>query len=318
MKPEKELQIMNYELRRILKSSICLPSGIYKSTWITIITDLLSLTAYSQKGKQKDDVDKVITAVTIGQNGISGPYSPDVNSIRTHTCPDWFRDAKFGMFIDWGVYSVPGWAKQPENDDYACYPDWYLHDMVFNKSVKEYHEQTWGKDFMPDDFIPMFTAENYEPEKLVQLAAEAGMKYIVPFCKHHDGFCLWPSSYTGRDAMDMGQHKDLVHPLVNECSRLGMKFGFYFSVEEWCTPMIINGEKKIVTICTDFPEKELVLQYLYLTKDSKITMLGAENIELEWKAITDRDHKFDVAVQIPESLYEQRKNEYAWVFRIKY
>ncbi|MDR1381505.1 MAG: alpha-L-fucosidase, partial [Tannerella sp.] len=108
-----------------------------------------------------------------------------------------------------------------------------------------YHAKTWGENFMPDDFIPLFTAENYQPEKLMQIAAEAGMKYVIPFCKHHDGFCLWPSSYTERDAMDMGPRRDLVRPLVDECNRLGLKFGFYFSVEEWRTPIIFNGEKKI-------------------------------------------------------------------------
>ncbi|MDR1130271.1 MAG: alpha-L-fucosidase [Prevotellaceae bacterium] len=184
---------------------------------------------------------------------ISGPYMSEVSSIRRHECPEWFRDAKFGMFIDWGVYSVAGWA--PKADSLAMYPDWYLNAMMSDEVHKEYHAKTWGKDFMPDDFIPLFTAESYQPEKLVQLAARAGMKYIVPFCKHHDGFCLWPSSFTARDAMDMGPRKDLVRPLVEECNRLGMKFGFYFSVEEWRTPMIVNGEKKIRKWTSNVDEK---------------------------------------------------------------
>ena len=178
-----------------------------------------------------------------GEKVLYGPYRPDISSLRTHTCPEWFRDAKFGMFIDWGLYSVAGWAPKRENG--AMYPDWFMSDMVYNDAYKKYVAETYGKDFKPDDFIPMFTAENYQPEKLMQIAADAGMKYVVPFCKHHDGFCLWPSSYTGRNAMDMGPRRDLVRPLVDECNRLGLKFGFYFSVEEHRTPMIINGEKKV-------------------------------------------------------------------------
>ena len=59
------------------------------------------------------------------------------------------------------------------------------------------------------------------------------MQYVISFCKHHDGFCLWPSSYTERDAMDMGPNKDLVQPIVDACKKQGLKFGFYFSIEEW-------------------------------------------------------------------------------------
>jgi alpha-L-fucosidase len=174
---------------------------------------------------------------------IYGPYLPTVSSIRKHKCPEWFSDAKFGMFIDWGVYSVPGWA--PRQDEGSMYPDGYLNHILHRKADRTYHEKTWGKDFMPDDFIPMFTAENYDPQWLADLAKDAGMKYLIPFCKHHDGFCLWHSSYTGRNAMQMGPRKDLIRPLVEACNRNGLKFGFYFSVEEWRSLMLENGEKKV-------------------------------------------------------------------------
>jgi alpha-L-fucosidase len=195
--------------------------------------------AYSQKGKQSVSG---VTVVKLGQETNYGPYTPDIASIRQHECPEWFRDAKFGMFIDWGLYSVAGWA--PKSESGAMYPDWYMKNMLDGK-IKEYHDKTWGKDFMPDDFIPLFTAENYNPERLADVAKEAGMKYIIPFCKHHDGFCLWPSSYTDRDAMDMGPKKDLMRPLTDACYRNGLKFGFYFSLDEWYYPVIKDGVKQI-------------------------------------------------------------------------
>jgi len=108
-----------------------------------------------------------------------------------------------------------------------------------------YHEKNWGKDFTRDDFVPLFLAESYNPDKLAKLAVEAGMKYIVPFCKHHGGFCLWPSSYTLRDVSDMGPKRDLVKPLVESCKEQGLKFGFYFSLEEWEYP-IINDKGKLI------------------------------------------------------------------------
>ncbi|MEN7551740.1 alpha-L-fucosidase [Rapidithrix thailandica] len=191
-------------------------------------------------------------------------YEPTLKSIRAHQSPEWFDDAKFGMFIDYGIYSVPGWAHQRE-DDGPMYPDWYLHDMYRKEEWIDYHKKAWGEDFHRDDFIPMFTAENFDPEGLVQLAEKAGMKYVVPFCKHHDGFCLWPSSFTERDAKDMGPKKDLIKPIVEACKKRGLKFGFYFSLEEWEYPVIQNGEsmvriwenKGVPPIYVPFDEKEM-------------------------------------------------------------
>ena len=118
------------------------------------------------------------------------------------------------------------------------YPDWYELRLDTDSAFIRYHEQNWGKDFKRDDFIPLFTARKYNPEKLAKVAADAGMKYVVPFSKHHGGFCLWPSSYTQRDAGDMGPKRDLIQPMVESCKKQGLKFGFYFSVEEWEYPLI--------------------------------------------------------------------------------
>ena len=170
-----------------------------------------------------------------------GKWKPTPESIDSHQAPEWFKDAKFGMFIDWGLWSVAGWA--PKKEKGAMYPDWYEFRLNTDSAFVKYHEKNWGKDFKRDDFIPLFKAENYQPEKLVGIAKEAGMKYIVPFCKHHSGFCLWPSTYTKRDAMDMGPMKDLIKPLVENCQKEGLKFGFYFSVEEWEYPLIGENGK---------------------------------------------------------------------------
>ncbi|MGV8137259.1 MAG: alpha-L-fucosidase [Mangrovibacterium sp.] len=168
-----------------------------------------------------------------------GKWKPTPESIDAHQAPEWFKDAKFGMFVDWGLWSVAGWA--PKKEVEAMYPDWYELRLDTDSAFIPYHEKNWGKDFKRDDFIPLFTAKNYQPAKLVDIAKDAGMKYVVPFCKHHSGFCLWPSSYTFRDASDMGPKKDLVAPLVENCKKKGLKFGFYFSIEEWEYP-VIDGQ----------------------------------------------------------------------------
>lgn len=170
-----------------------------------------------------------------------GKWKPTASSIDRHKAPEWFADAKFGMFIDWGLWSIAGWA--PRNEKGAMYPDWYEHSMYYFGDVStRYHAKNWGVDFERDDFIPFFKAERYQPEFLIDIAEEAGMKYVVPFNKHHSGFCLWPSSYTLRHTgTTIG--KDLVKPLVDGCREKGLKFGFYFSIEEWEYPVIgPNGE----------------------------------------------------------------------------
>ncbi len=169
-------------------------------------------------------------------------YRPTLLSINGHKTPEWFEDAKFGMFIDYGLYSVAGYAPPAAA---AMYPDWYLFNMYHDSLTKAYHQKTWGKDFRRDDFIPLFTAENFDPAGLIRLASLAGMKYVIPFCKHHDGFCLWPSSYTRRNALSMGPKKDLIRPMAEACKKEGLKFGFYFSVEEWEYPLLVNGVKMI-------------------------------------------------------------------------
>jgi alpha-L-fucosidase len=170
-------------------------------------------------------------------------YDPTLKSIRRHVAPEWFQDLKFGMFIDYGLYSVPGYA--PKKESGAMYPDWYLYNMYNSPEVVKYHKAKWGNDFQRDDFIPLFTAENFDPEGIAKIAEDAGMRYVVPFCKHHDGFCLWPSSYTRRNVMEMGPKRDLIGPLNEACRRRGLKFGFYFSLEEWEYPVIQDGEKMV-------------------------------------------------------------------------
>jgi alpha-L-fucosidase len=172
-----------------------------------------------------------------------GKWKPTAASLVRHQAPEWFQDIKFGMFIDWGLWSVGGWDVKKEKG--AMYPDWYEHRIDYNPDAEKYHDKNWGADFERDDLIPLFKARKYQPGQLVDIAIDAGMKYIIPFCKHHSGFCLWPSSYTHRDVGDF-LDKDLIKPLVDNCKDKGLKFGFYFSTDEWEYP-VIDTDGQIIT-----------------------------------------------------------------------
>ena len=164
----------------------------------------------------------------------SGPYQPTVQSLSTHPVPQWYRDAKFGIFIHWGVYSVPAWA--PVGQEYA---EWYWHNMD-NKSDPTYqHEmELYGANATYDQFIPQFTASNFNPRSWVELFDRAGARYFVQVTKHHDGFALFDTSVSHRAAVYMGPGRDLVRELFDAARQYapGLKRGTYYSLPEWYNP----------------------------------------------------------------------------------
>lgn len=164
----------------------------------------------------------------------TGPYRPTSASLEQHATPEWYLDSKLGIFYDWGPYSIAGYGEKGWSR--ARYPDWYLHHMYHQYAG--YHAEHWGGDFERDDFLPLFTAADFNAGEIVDLVERCGAKYLVPFSKHHDGFCLWDSKYTFRDVADMFPGRDLTAELVKACEQSGMYHGFYFSVEEYEYPMI--------------------------------------------------------------------------------
>jgi alpha-L-fucosidase len=165
-------------------------------------------------------------------------YEPTWASLDSRPIPPWFQDAKFGIFIHWGVYSVPAWIRVTEGR-YASYAEWYYARVMGElKGEENFHEETYGKDFQYRDFAPQFTAELWEPDLWAGLFAEAGARYVVLTSKHHDGFCLWPtrSPYkVGWNSMDVGPHRDLVGELTEAVRNRGLRMGLYYSLIEWET-----------------------------------------------------------------------------------
>jgi len=157
-------------------------------------------------------------------------------SLSQHQAPDWFTGAKFGIFIHWGIYSVPAWA--PVGKEYA---EWYWQHMNNPKDpTYAYHEQTYGRDFAYDDFIPMFTAAKFDPVAWARLFQKAGARYFVLTSKHHEGFCLFDSAYTDRTSVKLGPRRDLVRELFDAARRVAPKLhpGLYYSLPEWYNPAL--------------------------------------------------------------------------------
>ena len=160
---------------------------------------------------------------------IAKDYEPNWESLDSRPTPQWYKDAKFGIFIHWGLYSVPAWGPR------GSYAEWYLNGLNSGDSTRlKYHEEKYGQDFPYRDFIKLFKSEKYEPEKWAELFKESGAKYIVLTSKHHDGFCLWPSKESdGYNSVEGAAKRDLLGDLNTAVKKSGLKSGFYYSLYEW-------------------------------------------------------------------------------------
>jgi alpha-L-fucosidase len=169
-------------------------------------------------------------------------YEPTWESLDSRPIPQWYDQAKFGIFIHWGVYSVPAWA--PE-DKYA---EWYWYQMQDREGATwNFHKRTYGEEFQYQDFAPMFKAELYDPAQWADLFKRAGAKYVVLTSKHHDGFCLWPSEESWNwNSVDIGPHRDLLGDLTEAVRATGLKMGLYYSLYEWFNPTYKNNVERYV------------------------------------------------------------------------
>ena len=153
-----------------------------------------------------------------------GPYEASWQSIAAHyRTPEWFQDAKFGIFIHWGVYSVP-----------AAGSEWYPKHM-YNGLAKA-HKDKWGpqSQFGYKDFIPMFKAEKFSASEWAELFREAGARYVIPTAEHHDGFAMYDSKLTRWNAKQMGPCRDIIGELAEAVRHEGLKFGVSnHRIENW-------------------------------------------------------------------------------------
>jgi alpha-L-fucosidase len=148
-------------------------------------------------------------------------YQPRWESMIRHETPEWFKDAKFGIFIHWGVYSVPAY------NGVGFYAEWYPRDMY--REVHDsyrHHTEKYGKPGTPGyaDFIRDFTAKKWDPQQWADLFRRSGAKLVVPVGEHHDGFAMWDSKLTKWDAMDMGPRRDIIGELGKAVRANGLKY----------------------------------------------------------------------------------------------
>jgi alpha-L-fucosidase len=202
-------------------------------------------------------------------------YQPDWASLDKRPTPAWFTNAKFGIIIHWGVYSVPGYA--PVLPGKLAYAEWYWHNMAegrdnpkaneTEKGTWAYHQRVYGADFPYRSFAKDFKAQLFNPDQWADILAGSGAKYVILTSKHHDGFALWPSKQASADwgrpwnAVDTGPKRDVLGELSEAVRRKGVKMGYYYSLYEWYNPLYLTDKQRYIREHM-FPQfKDLVTRY---------------------------------------------------------
>jgi len=170
-----------------------------------------------QKASGKYDGARNALLREVDQVDHQGPFRPDWESLQKYEAPEWYRDAKFGIFIHWGAYSVPAFGSE-----------WYPR-MMYVKDSPEYkhHIENYGpqEKFGYKEFIPMFKAEHFDPAAWAELFKKAGAKYVVPVAEHHDGFAMYDSDLSDWTVAKMGPRRDTTGELAKAVRAAGLHFG---------------------------------------------------------------------------------------------
>ena len=192
---------------------------------------------------------------------ILAQYKPTWESLDTRPVPQWWKDAKFGIFIHWGVYSVPAYSKK---GDYA---EWYENGLRNGDSARiKYQKENYGVRTY-NDLVNDFHAELFNPDEWAKLIEKSGAKYVVLTSKHHDGFCLWPSKEADRDwgfpwnAVTAGPHRDLLGDLFKAIRKTSVHAGMYYSLYEWYNPLWLTDKNKYVSVHMWPQMKDLINTY---------------------------------------------------------
>ncbi|WP_379091841.1 alpha-L-fucosidase [Pedobacter sp. UC225_65] len=173
-------------------------------------------------------------------------YQPNWESLDTRPVPQWFKDSKFGIFIHWGVYSVPGFCSK------GNYAEWYQQGLNSGDTARiNYHKTNFGNQSYYQ-FADQFKAELFKPDEWANLIEKSGAKYVVLTTKHHDGYALWPSKEADKtwgfpwNSVTTGPHRDLVGDLFKAIRKTSVHPGMYYSLYEWFNPLWLKDKKRYV------------------------------------------------------------------------
>lgn len=214
----------------------------------------------------------LVFSILLGRAGLAQKeYQPTWESLDSRPVPSWFKEAKLGIFIHWGPYSVPAWSPK------GTYSEWYQYwlqtkGLFGNGSfsggeVYDYHTKIYGEDFSYYNFGEMFTASSFNADEWADLIQKSGAKYMIITSKHHDGFCLWPNETANKtwgrkwNSKEVGAKRDLLGELETAIRKTDVKFGTYYSLYEWFNPLWKENQEQYALEHMHPQFKELVENY---------------------------------------------------------
>lgn len=244
-------------------------------------------------------------------------YQPDWASLDSREMPGWFNDAKFGIFIHWGVFSVPAW-RTVDNTLFGSYAEWYYASVYgdYRNNDAGFHDKHYGKDFLYRDFAPQFKAELFQPQEWAELFKASGAKYVVLTTKHHDGFCLWPTKNKHKqnwNSGDTGPKRDLLGDISHAVRDSGLKMGIYYSIIDWETNWTHRAEsgyfvpqrdrEKFGIPEKDYPDEILIPQLKELVQNYQPSLIFSDGGE--W----DLSEEFSQTKELLAWLYNEASNK---------
>lgn len=196
---------------------LSLPARAQDSTAPTFSQDPALIDQSWQKASSKYDGQRGAILLEVDKGDQEGPFRADWESLRKYETPDWYKDAKFGIFIHWGVYSVPAFGNEwyPRNMYQAGSEEYKHHLAIYGSQIK----------FGYKDFVPLFKAESFDPGAWAELFKKSGAKYVVPVAEHHDGFAMYDSGLSDWTAAKMGPRRDIIGELSKAVRANGLHFG---------------------------------------------------------------------------------------------
>lgn len=192
-------------------------------------------------------------------------YSPSWDSLDQRPTPQWWKDAKFGVFVFWGPASVPAFSPRGEYSEWYWY--WIENAKTQRPACREFHHKVYGENFEYADFLPLFRGELFDPEEWAKLIERSGAKYVVLNSKHHDGYTMWPSKEANQswgrkwNSLETGPGRDVLGEVAEAVRKTGLRFGVYYSLYEWFNPLYVSDPDLFVQEVY-FPQfKDLVTRY---------------------------------------------------------
>lgn len=193
--------------------------------------------------------------------------------------PQWFSDAKLGIFIHYGLYSIPSYSDKEQ------YAEWFYKGLISQDSLRiNFQKEVFGEDFEYKDYKDLFKAELFDAAEWAELFKKSGAKYILFTSKHHDGYCMWDSKYAqGWSSATTTPNRDFCKELAEEIRKRDIKFGLYYSLTEWTNPLYRWTVDTNISI-DNYVEKHLIPQFKELVDEFKPSVIFSDG---DW----DFNHK---------------------------